>query len=184
VSALTLKFERSSTHSAPSLLSVYLPLYSAGIQKMTPFMLISYVLVLALLDSLAVVHAVPMKVTLRDVIAPPITYPIAGVVWIAGSEQTVTWDTSVIPTGEGSVTNPIGELVLGWLDSTGENLQLNDPIKQNIPLVDGETAITVPDVPEQDNYILCLLGDSGNISGMFTIKGGQGSMVSPQRRHL
>jgi hypothetical protein len=68
---------------------------------------------------------------------------------------------------------------LGWLDSTSENLQINNPIEQNFSLSKGEVTITVPDVPERDNYILCLFGDSGDITEPFTIEGGQGSASPP-----
>lgn len=137
-------------------------------RTMTSFSFVSYLL-LALLSS--IVHAMPTKVV-RDVVAPPITYPTAGVIWTAGSNEKVTWDASTIPSRD---SGAIGMLILGWLDDTGENLQLDNPVEQNIPLVDGEVTITVPDVPERDNYILCLFGDSGDITEPFTIKGGQGS---------
>jgi len=113
------------------------------------------------------VHAMPTKVVRGDTF-PAIIYPSAGVVWTVGTTQKVTWDTSVVPPEDSATT---AEIILGWLDSTGENLQIDNPLAQ-IALGDGEVSLTVPNVAERDNYILCLFGSSGDITGTFTITGG------------
>ncbi|KIY45186.1 hypothetical protein FISHEDRAFT_5943, partial [Fistulina hepatica ATCC 64428] len=102
----------------------------------------------------------------RDVWDPPITYPTTGTIWDVGSTYTVTWDTSDPPS---QVTNYNGELLLGYLEDGSENLMVGDPLAQNFNLTDGSVDITVPDVATRDDYIVVLLGDSGNASPEFTI---------------
>ncbi|KAF9649922.1 hypothetical protein BDM02DRAFT_3085170, partial [Thelephora ganbajun] len=101
---------------------------------------------------------------------PPVTYPTKGVVWHAGEKQTVLMcplcDTD-LPV---NITNPIGKVVLGWLEGPGLNLQLNAPLAQGFPITAGKVDIVVPSqYPDRDTYIVALLGSSGNISPTFTI---------------
>ncbi|KAH9992025.1 hypothetical protein BJV77DRAFT_1004014 [Russula vinacea] len=107
----------------------------------------------------------------RGVWAPPITNPQAGTVWNSGEDVTVTWDTSTRP---GQVSNPVGSVVLGFIQpdgSGGENLDIDNPLAQGFQLDDGQVTFTVPSVPTKNNYIVALIGDSGNISPQFTING-------------
>ncbi|GAA97830.1 uncharacterized protein L969DRAFT_52262 [Mixia osmundae IAM 14324] len=101
------------------------------------------------------------------VYVPPITKPLAGVTWYSGSKQRVEWSTAKLPE-DGKKQN--GTLVLGYLADDSEHLMLDTPLAKDFKLGRGHTYITVPDVPERDDYILCLFGDSGNISALFTIK--------------
>jgi len=129
----------------------------------------------ALLFSLAVsmsASAAPIvlsSVSERDVWAPKVTVPDAGTNWKVGSSQTVTWDTSNPPS---QVTNPVGTLLLGYLNpdgSGGENLDVDHPLAQNFQLKAGSVTVTVPTVQPKDSYIVVLIGDSGNASNEFTI---------------
>jgi hypothetical protein len=107
----------------------------------------------------------------REVWAPPITSPQAGTVWSSGSNVTVTWNTSSRPT---QVSNPIGSVILGYIlpDGTGgENLDVDHPLAKGFQLDDGQVTFTVPNVASNSNYIVALIGDSGNISPQFTING-------------
>ncbi|KAF9534650.1 hypothetical protein CPB83DRAFT_842681 [Crepidotus variabilis] len=99
----------------------------------------------------------------QDVYAPHITYPTAGVVWISGQTQTVTWDTSDAPT---QITNPIGHILLRKGSSTTPLILAN-----NFNILDGKAQVTVPNVIEGDDYALVLFGDSGDWSPEFTITG-------------
>ncbi len=72
------------------------------------------------------VYAAPAKVfdshdvgKVDVVFRPDITAPIAGAVWNVGSIQTITWDTSNIPT---DALNQTGIVLLGYVedgDTTG-----------------------------------------------------------------
>jgi hypothetical protein len=130
---------------------------------------------LALLFSLAIsmsASAAPVvfsSVSERDVWAPRVTIPNSQTDWKVGSSQTVTWDTSNPPS---QVTNPVGTLLLGYLNpdgSGGENLDVDHPLAQNFQLDAGSVTVTVPTVVPKDSYIVVLIGDSGNASEEFTI---------------
>ncbi|EGN98060.1 hypothetical protein SERLA73DRAFT_182933 [Serpula lacrymans var. lacrymans S7.3] len=124
--------------------------------------------------SLDLARAVPLAK--RDVVDPPITSPIAGTVWNVGETQTVTWNTSDIPSNPTTTT---GMLILGYLANNSENLNLSSPLASGFKYTDGQVQITVPDVPTRSNYIIVLFGDSGNASPQFTINNGVSSSLSP-----
>ncbi|KAI0250937.1 hypothetical protein BJV78DRAFT_1127119 [Lactifluus subvellereus] len=110
-----------------------------------------------------------MQLTKKDVWVPPITAPQAGTTWTVGHKVTVSWDTSTRPA---QVTNPTGTLLLGFLDpygTGGENLDVGNPLAKGFPLSAGKVDFVVPDVVPKNNYIVALIGDSGNISPEFTI---------------
>ncbi|KAI9465059.1 hypothetical protein BJY52DRAFT_761773 [Lactarius psammicola] len=116
----------------------------------------------------------PLQVTVqeskRDVWAPPIINPHKGTIWHIGSTATVSWNTSTRPM---QVTNPTGTLLLGYLRSDGEggeNLDVDHPLAQGFPLNAGKVKFVVPRVKPRHNYIVALIGDSGNISPKFTIE--------------
>lgn len=84
-------------------------------------------------------------------------------------ECSVTKTWIVVPPAASKQT---ADLLLGWLDSTSEHLQLgtsfsrkfhlllltliaDKPLATDVLLVDGEVTITVPDYPERDFYIVC-----------------------------
>ncbi|KAF7365032.1 hypothetical protein MVEN_00374300 [Mycena venus] len=142
---------------------------------------------LAVLSSLAVVHALclPCQVghgqtplsfktpssplSRRGVYSPPVTSPDASTRWARQTEVTVTWSISDMPQ---SITNPRGRLLLGYLEpgSSNEHLDLDHPLAEGFDIRDGHRTIRVPDVPPRDNYIVVLMGDSGNRSPEFTIE--------------
>lgn len=78
----------------------------------------------------------------------------------------------MIPSGD----DPVGQLILGYNEDGSEHLMLgtftmmshllslqahyatlfeDSPLASNITLKDGSVNITVPSVPERDNYIVC-----------------------------
>ncbi|KAA1469741.1 hypothetical protein DENSPDRAFT_640884 [Dentipellis sp. KUC8613] len=116
----------------------------------------------------AFAHAAPF--VKRIVVDPPITSPTASTVWTVGDKVNVTWDASIVPSG-----NFTGKLVLGAQTSDSENLQLDNPLADAFDLHSGTVEITVPNVASGTNYIVVLFGDSGNASPQFTISGGSSS---------
>ncbi|KAF8158540.1 hypothetical protein B0H34DRAFT_709277 [Crassisporium funariophilum] len=112
------------------------------------------------------VHASPLN--RRDVIAPKIIKPDASSVWPVGSVQTVTWDTSNFPP-DSQITNPIGQVILGFDENDSLNLDFEHPLAKGFKLRDGSVQLTVPDVPPRDDYLIVLFGDSGNTSPSFAI---------------
>ena len=78
----------------------------------------------------AAVSAAPAKVFNSNdvgkvdlVFRPDITAPTAGVVWTTGTIQTITWDTSAIPT---EALNQTGLILLGYIEDgdTSEHLDV------------------------------------------------------------
>ncbi|KAK0214846.1 hypothetical protein IW262DRAFT_246872 [Armillaria fumosa] len=110
----------------------------------------------------ASVVATPIHIA-RDVYDPPITSPNANTVWIVNTTQTVTWDTSNPPA---QITNPIGSIMLRKDGITFLTLA------SGFDILLGKFEVTVPDVAESSEYIVVLMGDSGNFSPEFTITGG------------
>jgi len=100
---------------------------------------------------------------------PPIITPDSETVWCVGEKVTVTWDTSNRPK---EITNPKGELLLGHVNSDGsggENLAPKS-LAKNFLLAHGQISFVVPDVAPNNDYIVVLVGDSGDASQEFTIK--------------
>ncbi|CCM01175.1 uncharacterized protein FIBRA_03223 [Fibroporia radiculosa] len=97
-----------------------------------------------------------------DIISPNLL-----TVWKVSSNQTVTWDPSRVPQTR---TNATGILLLGYEQNDSENLDINTPLAAGFPISAGKVDITVPDVPERNDYIVVLFGDSGNNSPCFTIE--------------
>ncbi|KAF7346561.1 hypothetical protein MSAN_01884200 [Mycena sanguinolenta] len=109
-----------------------------------------------------------LKTSRRGGYAPPITSPGASTTWTRQNMVTVTWSTSDIPK---SITNPTGRLLLGYLNpgSSNEHLDLDHPLAEGFDIRDGNRTIRVPNVPPRDNYIVVLIGSSGNRSPEFKI---------------
>ncbi|KAJ7134790.1 hypothetical protein C8R44DRAFT_730130 [Mycena epipterygia] len=123
----------------------------------------------------------------RGVYSPPIITPHGSTKWVRGTEVNVTWSTSDIPK---SITNPKGRILLGRLEagSSSENLDIgkfprfvherflswspysDHPLAAGFDIRDGRCTVSVPDVPPRDNYIIVLMGDSGNRSPEFMIE--------------
>ncbi|KAI9449834.1 hypothetical protein F5148DRAFT_624021 [Russula earlei] len=118
-----------------------------------------------------VVHALPLDE--RIVIAPHITSPNADTVWTPGSDELVTWDTSIIPPN-GNFT---GTLFLGFQTAGSENLDVAHPLADGFSLRDGSVHVTCPTVSAGNNYIVVLMGDSGNTSPQFTVASTSNSSV-------
>ncbi|KAI1790164.1 hypothetical protein LXA43DRAFT_891553 [Ganoderma leucocontextum] len=123
----------------------------------------------------AAVSAAPAKVfnpndagNVDIAIRPDITAPTAGAVWNVGSLQTITWDTSDIPT---EAMNQTGLILLGYLQDgdTSEHLDLDHPLASGFPITAGSVDVTVPQMNTRDDYVIVLFGDSGNTSPKFTI---------------
>ncbi|KAL5519896.1 hypothetical protein ACEPAG_1556 [Sanghuangporus baumii] len=110
----------------------------------------------------------------RDIANPPVISPNASTVWVVGQAQTVLWDTSDLPQ---QITNLQGVVVLGFLnDSSGnEHLMIDSPLASGFDIRSGQVNIVVPDVEPRTDYIIALMGDSGNISDEFTITSSAGS---------
>ncbi|KAI9508332.1 hypothetical protein F5148DRAFT_1013746 [Russula earlei] len=112
---------------------------------------------------------IPLRIWERDVWAPPITQPDSTTVWTIGTNVTATWDMSTRPA---DVTNPNGVLLLGHLEPDGqggENLDVDHPLANGFLLDDGQVTFQVPNVQPNTNYIVALIGSSGNISPQFQI---------------
>ncbi|EJF63335.1 hypothetical protein DICSQDRAFT_134768 [Dichomitus squalens LYAD-421 SS1] len=122
----------------------------------------------------AAVSAAPAKVfeptngNVDVVFRPHITAPTAGVVWQAGSSQTITWDASNIPAEN---QNQTGLILLGYIEDgdVNEHLDIQHPLAVNFPITAGSVTVNVPQVPARDDYVIVVFGDSGNASPKFTI---------------
>ncbi|EJC97856.1 uncharacterized protein FOMMEDRAFT_97946 [Fomitiporia mediterranea MF3/22] len=145
---------------------------------MTPFTIL-YLVVASCFVQLA--QAVPLVIGLarRDVADPPVLAPNASTVWTVGDTQTVVWcvNTSGLPE---QITNRQGTVLLGFLNDTSgdEHLMIDSPLASGFDITSGSVDVVVPDVEPRTDYIIALLGDSGNISPKFTIKSSSGSAPS------
>ncbi|KAJ7367099.1 hypothetical protein DFH08DRAFT_797936 [Mycena albidolilacea] len=124
----------------------------------------------------AAVAASPLKPQQLVVITPHITSPDEKAYWTTGSTQTVTWNTAEIPP---AFAHYNGTIMLGaitnYTNSKGEkvvseNLDWQKPLASGFPMGAGRHNIVVPDKDNGDNYIIVLLGDSGNCSPQFKIR--------------
>ncbi|XP_006462392.1 hypothetical protein AGABI2DRAFT_193549 [Agaricus bisporus var. bisporus H97] len=128
----------------------------------------------ALLFSLLLSAVLGFPLAQRDVVNPTITEPHDGTVWVVGEKEMVTWKTDNFPP-DSQITNPEGRVILGHLENDSLNLQLDHPLAANFSIRDGQVQITVPDVPPREDYIIVLMGDSGNASPAFAITAIKGS---------
>lgn len=107
----------------------------------------------------------------RIVYNPPVTNPVAKQVWHAGREETVKWtvDQEKIPA---TANNFKVTIKLGYLPKNGEGgYNLKWTLAKNIPITEEEAEVTLPkDLQTRDDYIIVVMGDSGNRSKKFTIK--------------
>ncbi|KAK2465759.1 hypothetical protein APHAL10511_002303 [Amanita phalloides] len=109
--------------------------------------------------------------TKRDVVDPPVLAPNASTVWYVGTTQTVVWNTTGLPPYN-RITNQVGKVILGHLGGGGLNLMLKNPLAQGFNITQGSVNIIVPNVPPRTDYLIVLMGDSGNTSPTFTITSG------------
>ncbi|KAJ3790773.1 hypothetical protein GGU10DRAFT_130072 [Lentinula aff. detonsa] len=110
---------------------------------------------------LALVHAHPVSLAIRDVFVPEVLTPKAGDTWVIGDTQSVTWNVSSPPA---QITNPVGQLLL----RKGELTQ-NVTLAGNFSILAGNVSFIVPSVTPDDDYSVVLFGDSGNFSPDFSI---------------
>ncbi|CAL1695562.1 unnamed protein product [Somion occarium] len=101
-----------------------------------------------------------------DVWDPKITKPSFGTIWKVGTNQTIAWDTAGIPE---SALDTRGVIYLGHLQGDSEHLDIAHPLASGFTYRDGSVSVTVPSVDTRLDYIVALLGDSGNISPKFMI---------------
>ncbi|KIK81421.1 hypothetical protein PAXRUDRAFT_832871 [Paxillus rubicundulus Ve08.2h10] len=103
----------------------------------------------------------------RTVYDCPITDPNARSVWKAGERAVVVWDTRGIPFN----TTSKGKIELGYFKgkSSNEHLDIENPLAEGFSILDGRIDVTVPRVKTGRDYIVVLMGDSGNHSPAFTI---------------
>ncbi|PWN43292.1 hypothetical protein IE81DRAFT_94370 [Ceraceosorus guamensis] len=105
----------------------------------------------------------------RIVYNPKITSPTAETVWNAGQTYKVTWSTDDIPADAKEYK---GMVKLGYEPADGEGgLNLKKTLAKDFQLTDNEVEVTIPENQEErSDYIIVLMGDSGNASPHFTIK--------------
>ncbi|KAF8842183.1 hypothetical protein BDN67DRAFT_899879 [Paxillus ammoniavirescens] len=103
----------------------------------------------------------------RTVYDCPITDPNARTVWKAGERATVVWDIRGIPVN----TTSKGKIELGYFKgkSSNEHLDIEHPLAEGFSILQGRIDVTVPQVKPGRDYIVVLMGDSGNHSPVFTI---------------
>ncbi|RPD77719.1 hypothetical protein L226DRAFT_610950 [Lentinus tigrinus ALCF2SS1-7] len=110
----------------------------------------------------------PSGAKIDVVYRPQLTAPVAGDSWPVGSEQTITWDTSDMPSEAEYQT---GVLLLGYVEdgSSDEHLDIKHPLASGFQIKNGAVNVTVPEVDPRSDYIVVLIGDSGNASDKFSI---------------
>jgi len=105
----------------------------------------------------------------RDSVSPPIIKPDASSVWPIGSTQEVTWDTSGLPANDSQITNRLGRVLLGRDTGDSLNLDIDNPLAEGFSIRLGKISVTVPNVPPRSDYLIVLMGNSGNTSPSFAI---------------
>ncbi|KAH9851532.1 hypothetical protein C2E23DRAFT_886399 [Lenzites betulinus] len=120
----------------------------------------------------------------RDSVAPPITKPTAGTVWMVGETQTITWDVAALQGARPS--NPAAQIILGTIAEDGKmRLMFETPLASGFPILSGAVNVTVPSLPSGGNYILCVFGSTRDISPPFMIVGADSdSSASPHQLAL
>jgi hypothetical protein len=107
------------------------------------------------------------------VINPKITTPNSSTKWRAGESYTVKWDTTY---NDGTSEQPIpdtytGTIKLGYLEGDDPNEHLNWDLASGFKLNSGAQSVTLPaDLTTKREYIVILMGDSGNASPKFFIQ--------------
>lgn len=106
----------------------------------------------------------------RTVYNPEITFPTKGITWHAGHKVNVTWNTSSLPQKE--IKEMQGTVILGHQKKNEVSEHLSKTLAKNFPLSSGNISFTLPaNLTTRHDYIIVLMGDSGNASPPFTIKG-------------
>lgn len=159
----------SSVLSAPATLANYGTSSDAEVMLKRQFVATNYELLMLGQD---------VSLEKRLVYNPHITCPVASTVWTAGHSYTVEWDTSDIPAEAESYK---GMIKLGYTPADGAGgLNLHWTLADGFPIKDGKVQVTLPEhLNERDDYIVVVMGDSGNASHMFTIKPARSDQKSP-----
>ncbi|KAI9484657.1 hypothetical protein BDB00DRAFT_878558 [Zychaea mexicana] len=101
----------------------------------------------------------------------PIIVPNETTVWQAGQNYTVEWNTTT-SWGQPIPENVTGIIKLGYLEDGYADEHLYWDLASGFPLNSGGHNISLPsDLKTMSNYIIVLMGDSGNASPKFTING-------------
>lgn len=104
------------------------------------------------------VNAAPVKPTQLLAFAPSITSPTAGVIWVTGTQQNVSWLTSNVPTEARNYTLTV---LLGYFANNSENLDISksitfrshrqvltggseNPLATQVPIMQGSVTVLVP----------------------------------------
>jgi len=111
--------------------------------------------------------AAPVQPVEMIAFAPTITSPKGGEVWPTSSQQTVGWATDNVPS---EIQDTTVIVLLGYSANDSENLDYKNPLASGVPIMDGTVQITVPqNLTLRTDYIIVLIGDSGDASNPFTI---------------
>lgn len=102
----------------------------------------------------------------RLVYDPQILYPDCKTEWTVGQRVNVTWNASDMPR---QFRNLTGVIRLGHIEEGSPNEHLANTLAKNFKMADGNVTFTVPKVDERNDYVVVLMGDSGNHSPKFTI---------------
>lgn len=105
----------------------------------------------------------------RDVVSPPILKPDASSVWPIGTSQEVVWDITGLPASDEQITNRFGRIILGRDTGDSLNLDIENPLASGFSIRLGRINVTVPNVPPRNDYLIVLMGNSGNTSPSFAI---------------
>ncbi|KAG8214610.1 hypothetical protein J3R82DRAFT_9682 [Butyriboletus roseoflavus] len=99
--------------------------------------------------------------------APTIITPNSSTVWTSGNSGSVSWVTNDVPTEAQNYTLTI---LLGRLNNGSENLDITNPLATRVPIMQGSVTVPVPaNLTYATDYVVAVIGDSGDISSCFTI---------------
>ncbi|KAI0777693.1 hypothetical protein BD413DRAFT_186913 [Trametes elegans] len=122
-----------------------------------------FVLVLGLLR-VARVHA--------ETVPPPVISPKSSDEWTVGAVATVKWLTEGYPVYQSDNKTPlVGDVFLSRLtNSSVSGLQIwsQQPLVHNVPLVNQQAQVVVPNVPTGHSYFITFVG-ANNRGPVFTI---------------
>jgi hypothetical protein len=117
----------------------------------------------------------------RIVYNPPVTHPTANTIWYAGRKETVTWtvDQDQIPA---NAKNYEAVIKLGYVPKSGAGGYNLKWTLAKVPITDEEADITLPaDLEPRRDYIIVVMGDSGNRSKKFQIRKAQSDLVQANK---
>ncbi|EIW55685.1 uncharacterized protein TRAVEDRAFT_50175 [Trametes versicolor FP-101664 SS1] len=107
--------------------------------------------------ALSFLPAALVRASFADPPPPPVLSPKSGDVWTVGEVMTVRWSMDDIPFFEGDNKTPFpGTIYLGHLTDSDAGFALwsQEPLADNVPLLNKEVAVEVPNVPSGRNYFI------------------------------